>query len=142
MMVENFTIGALAKKAGVGVETIRFYQRRGLLVEPAKQPRGVRRYTEHDVQRVRFIKQGQSLGFSLDEMGELLSLEDGQHCREAQAVAVNKLASIRQRMESLRAMEQALAGLVERCSRNSGEVACPIIDALQPPPGGERAIKP
>lgn len=140
MTTKQFTIGTLAKRAGVTVETIRFYQRRGLLTEPAKQPHGVRRYTERDVQRVRFIKQGQLLGFSLDEMGELLSLEDGRHCREAQAVAVNKLASIRQRMESLRAMEQTLAGLVERCSRNSGEVSCPIIDALQPPPSGERLV--
>lgn len=78
MTQKNFTIGALAKKAGVNVETIRFYQRRGLLIQPAKPFMGVRHYTERDVQRVRFIKQGQKLGFTLAEVSELLSLEDGQ----------------------------------------------------------------
>ena len=79
MTQECFTIGVLAKRAGVNVETIRFYQRRGLLTEPDRPLKGVRRYAERDVQRVRFIKQGQKLGFSLDELTELLSLEDGQH---------------------------------------------------------------
>ena len=80
MTQKIFTIGTLAKKAEVNVETIRFYQRRGLLVQPVKPFKGVRHYTENDVQRVRFIKQGQKVGFSLDEVSELLSLEDGQHC--------------------------------------------------------------
>jgi len=73
MTQKIFTIGILAKKAGVNVETIRFYQRRGLLVEPVKPFRGVRHYSERDMQRVRFIRQGQKLGFSLDEVAELLT---------------------------------------------------------------------
>ncbi|MGR9045120.1 MAG: Hg(II)-responsive transcriptional regulator [Gammaproteobacteria bacterium] len=130
MTQKSFTIGTLAKKAGVNVETIRFYQRRGLLVEPVKPFKGIRHYTEQDAQRVRFIKQGQKLGFSLDEILELLRLEDGQHCREAKDIAQQKLVSIRERIEGLRTMEKALSGLVESCARNSDSVSCPIIQAL------------
>jgi MerR family transcriptional regulator, mercuric resistance operon regulatory protein len=130
MIQKSFTIGALAKKAGVNVETIRFYQRRGLLIQPVKPFKGIRHYTERDVQRVRFIKQGQKLGFSLDEILELLSLDDGQHCCEAQEIALRKLALIRERIESLRTMETALSELVESCAGNTGSVTCPIIRAL------------
>jgi MerR family mercuric resistance operon transcriptional regulator len=83
MPYENFTIGQLAKTTAVNIETIRYYQRRGLLPEPVKPHQGMRRYTERDAQRVRFIKQGQKLGFSLDELKELISLEDEQQCLEA-----------------------------------------------------------
>ena len=83
MAQENFTIGQLAKTTAVNVETIRYYQRRGLLAEPVKPYKGIRRYTERDAQRVRFIKQGQKLGFSLDDLKELMSLEDEQQCLEA-----------------------------------------------------------
>jgi MerR family transcriptional regulator, mercuric resistance operon regulatory protein len=130
MIRESFTIGALAKKAGVNIETIRFYQRRGLLAEPEKPLKGIRRYTENHVRRVRFIKQGQKLGFSLDEIVELLSLEDGQHCCEAQEIAYRKLVLIRERIESLRKMETALSYLVESCTGNTGSITCPIILAL------------
>jgi MerR family mercuric resistance operon transcriptional regulator len=135
MTQKSFTIGTLAKKAGVNVETIRFYQRRGLLPEPDRPLRGIRRYTERDAQRVCFIKQGQKLGFSLDELMELLSLEDGQHCREARDIALKKLSLIRERIEGLRTMEKVLSDLVDSCSQNTGAVSCPIILALlQPPP--------
>lgn len=80
MTQKNFTIGALAKKAGVNVETIRFYERRGLLAQPVKPFKGVRHYAERDTQRVLFIKQAQKVGFSLDEILGLLSLEDRQDC--------------------------------------------------------------
>lgn len=130
MTQKNFTIGALAKNAGVNIETIRFYQRRGLLMEPVKPFKGVRHYTERDVQRVQSIKQGQKLGFSLDEVSELLSLEDGQHCREAKNIALRKLAVIRERIEGLRTMETALSNLVESCASNTDSVSCPIIVTL------------
>jgi MerR family transcriptional regulator, mercuric resistance operon regulatory protein len=130
MTQKSFTIGALAKKAGVNVETIRFYQRRGLLVEPVKPLNGIRHYTEHDAQRVRFIKKGQQLGFSLDEILELLSLENGRHCREAKEIALRKLIQIRERIESLRMMETALSKLVEGCSCNPNPFSCPIIEDL------------
>ncbi len=97
------------------------------LVEPVKPFKGVRHYSERDVQRVRFIKQGQKVGFSLDEILELLSLEDGKHCREAKEIALKNLALIRKRIESLRTMETALSNLVENCADNTGSVSCPII---------------
>lgn len=130
MTQNSFTIGTLAKKVGVNVETIRFYQRRGLFNQPAKPFKGVRLYTERDAQRLRFIKQGQKLGFSLDEVAELLRIEDGQHCREAKEIALKKLVLIRQRIEGLRAMEASLSNLVECCNGNTDSVPCPIIHSL------------
>lgn len=131
MTQKSFTIGMLAKEAGVNVETIRFYQRRGLLIEPMKPLKGIRHYTQRDAQRVRFIKQGQKLGFTLDEISELLSLEDGQHCREAKEIALKKLILIRERIDALRMMEAALSNLVKSCSNNTDSISCPIIHTLQ-----------
>ncbi|MBU2570064.1 MAG: Hg(II)-responsive transcriptional regulator [Gammaproteobacteria bacterium] len=130
MTQKNFTIGVLANKAGVTVETIRFYQRRGLLAVPVKPLKGVRHYTKGDAQRVRFIKEGQKLGFTLDEITELLSLEEDHHCREVKVIALKKLGLIRERIESLRMMESALSNLVERCADNRDSVTCPIIQSL------------
>src|SRR3546814_12620913 len=87
---ENLTIGAFAKAAGVNVETIRFYQRKGLLTEPGRPYGSIRRYGAVDVTRVRFVKSAQRLGFSLDEIAELLSLDDGAHCDEASPLAGRK----------------------------------------------------
>ncbi|MGR9053394.1 MAG: Hg(II)-responsive transcriptional regulator [Gammaproteobacteria bacterium] len=133
MTQKIFSIGELAKEAGVTVETIRFYQRRALLRQPVKPFSGIRHYTEHEAQRIRFIKHGQKLGFSLDEMAELLSLEDGRHCREAKEIALRKLITIRERIEGLRTMEAALSDLVEACGSNPDSVSCPIITALLKP---------
>lgn len=130
MTHENFTIGRLAKTTAVNVETIRYYQRRGLLAEPVKPHKGIRRYTERDAQRVRFIKQGQKLGFSLDELKELMGLEEEQQCPEARNIALKKLSSIRERIDGLKNMEKALSDLVECCSHNADAVSCPIIMAL------------
>ena len=132
MTQKFFSIGELAKKAGVNVETIRFYQRRALLRQPVKPFNGIRHYTEQDAQRIRFIKQGQKFGFTLDEIAELLSLDDGRHCREAKEIALRKLDSIRERIEGLRTIEAALSSLVENCTNNADAVSCPIILALHP----------
>ena len=131
MTHKSFTIGALAKNAGVNLETVRFYQRRGLLAEPDKPHGSVRRYNDSHTQRIQFIKHGQTLGFSLAEIEELLSLEDGQHCCEAQEIALRKLALIRDRIASLQKMEVALSDLVRCCEENSGSVTCPLIATLQ-----------
>ena len=128
---EQLTIGAFAKAAGVNVETIRFYQRRGLLAEPERPLGGIRRYGEADVARLRFVKSAQRLGFSLDEIAELLRLEDGAHCREAATLATLRLADVRARLADLRRMERALSGLVRRCGSRRGQVSCPLIDALR-----------
>lgn len=130
MTHENFTIGRLARTMAVNVETIRYYQRRGLFAESVKPYKGIRRYIERDAQRVRFIKQGQKLGFSLDELKELMNLEDEQQCPEARNIALKKLSSIRERIEGLKNMEKALSDLIERCSHHADEVSCPIIMAL------------
>jgi MerR family mercuric resistance operon transcriptional regulator len=129
-MAARCTIGALARQAGVNVETIRYYQRRGLVPEPAKPLGGIRNYAAEHVQRLRFIKRAQQLGFSLEEVGELLSLEDGLHCREVAEIAGQKLAIVRERIAQLQTIEHALAMLLRKCSSNRGKVRCPLIAAL------------
>jgi MerR family mercuric resistance operon transcriptional regulator len=128
--METLTIAALAREAGVGVETIRFYQRRGLLAEPARPLGGIRRYGQGDVARVRFIKAAQRIGFSLEEIAQLLRLDDGTHCGEARGIAEQKLADIRQRLNDLRRMERALGQLVDQCAASRGKVTCPLIASL------------
>ena len=141
--LDNATIGAFAQAAGVGVETIRFYQRKGLLPRPARPQGGVRRYGPADLARVRFIKTSQRLGFNLDEVAELLRLDDGTRCGEARALASHKLADVRQKMADLEQIEQVLAELVERCAAGSGKVSCPIIASLRGPaiPTGTAAAR-
>ena len=128
---ETLTIGVLADAAGVNVETIRFYQRKSLMQEPDRPLGGIRRYGGPDLARVRFIKSAQRLGFSLDEIADLLKLEDGSHCTEAREQAERKLADVRDRLADLRRIEVALQGLVVRCCATSGQVQCPLIAALQ-----------
>ena len=125
------TIGALAEAAGVNVETIRFYQRKGLMPEPEKPYGSIRRYGAADLARVRFIKSAQRLGFSLEEVGELLKLEDGARCSEARQLAEQKLVAVRQKLSDLQRIESVLAGLVARCSAVRGRVSCPLIASLQ-----------
>ena len=131
--MQPLTISKLAHEAGVNVETIRFYQRRGLLPEPDKPLGGIRRYGKTEVARVLFIKAAQRIGFTLDEIAQLLQLDDGTHCAEARAIAEHKLADVRQRLNDLQRIEAALAQLVDRCANRRGQVNCPLIDALQPP---------
>ena len=128
--MENLTIGAFAKAAGVNVETIRFYQRRGLLPEPARPSGSIRRYGGADVARVKFVKSAQRLGFTLDEIAELLQLDDGAHCGEAARLAAQRLADVRARLADLGQMERVLSTLVRECAAHRGRVCCPLIDAL------------
>ena len=125
------TIGALAETAGVNVETIRFYQRKGLMPEPEKPYGSIRRYGAAELARVRFIKSAQRLGFSLEEVGELLKLEDGARCSEARQLAEQKLVDVRQKLSDLQRIESVLARLVARCSAVRGRVNCPLIASLQ-----------
>ncbi|HSV48434.1 MAG TPA: Hg(II)-responsive transcriptional regulator [Ramlibacter sp.] len=126
----RLAIGAFAAAAGVNVETVRYYQRKGLLGEPDKPYGSIRRYGEHDVARVAFIKSAQRLGFSLDEVAALLSLDDGMHCKQAQVLAEHKLDSVRARLTDLRRIEVVLEGLVRQCVRSPGRVSCPLVAAL------------
>jgi MerR family transcriptional regulator, mercuric resistance operon regulatory protein len=127
----GLTIGTIAKMVGVNVETIRFYQRSGLLSPPAKPSGSIRRYSEAHVSRVRFIKAAQQLGFSLDEISGLLRLEDGTSCDEARELAQEKLRQVRSRLDALRRIESVLAQLVHDCAVRKGSVKCPLISALQ-----------
>lgn len=131
MTKENFTIAGLAHAAGVNVETIRFYQRKGLLPEPPKPAAGIRRYGASDVARVRFIKAAQRIGFTLDEIAQLLKLDDGTHCAEAREIAEHKLIDVRRRLADLQRIEFALSGLIDRCAASRGKVTCPLIESLQ-----------
>lgn len=128
---KTMTIGAFAKAAGVNVETIRFYQRKGLLAEPDRPYGSVRRYGADDLARLRFVKSAQRLGFSLDGIAELLRLEDGTHCQEARELAERKLLEVRTKLADLVRMESALSNLVRECRRERGRVRCPLIQALQ-----------
>lgn len=127
----QLTIGAFARAAGVNVETIRFYQRKGLLAEPDKPYGGIRRYGASDVTRVRFVKAAQRLGFSLDEIAELLRLDDGTHCEEASGMAELKLRDVREKLADLTRMEAVLSELVCACHQRRGNVSCPLIASLQ-----------
>jgi MerR family transcriptional regulator, mercuric resistance operon regulatory protein len=128
--MQDMTIGQLAKAAGVNVETVRYYQRRGLLAVPPRPAGSIGKYAPAALSRLRFIKRAQSLAFSLDDVHALLSLHDGQACSSAQRIAEHKLDDVRDRIAALQVLEAALAGLVHRCARTSDRVRCPLIDAL------------
>ncbi len=126
----NATIGSLAKSAGVNVETVRYYQRIGLLEQPHAAPGSVRRYSLATLKKLRFIKQAQALGFSLDEVRLLLALSDGTHCVETRLLAEKKLEAVNEKIRRLTGMQQALERLVSACEDGSEGCGCPIIDAL------------
>jgi len=121
------TIGVLAASAAVNVETIRFYQRRGLLAQPKRPAGSTRRYAEADLARLRFIKRAQDIGFTLAEVAELLRLERG--CRDAHDLAAAKLADVERRLADLGRVRSTLRALVALCEQGGTE-GCPIIDSL------------
>jgi len=125
------TIGQLARRAGVHVETVRYYQRKGLMPVPDKPWGGIRHYDSAHLERLRFIRAAQQLGFSLAEIRELLRLEDGTHCAEAAEIATRKLAAVREKLQQLAGMEQALGHLLAACASGDGSRQCPLIDALK-----------
>jgi len=129
--MDGMTIGQLAAAAQVNVETVRYYQRRGLLAAPARAAGSIGRYPDAALARLRFIRRAQLLGFSLDEVQTLLSLDQGQACASARAIGEHKLADVRQRIRALRMLERALRDLVSQCgSTKRSKVNCPLIDAL------------
>jgi len=133
--MEFLKTGELAERAGVHVETLRFYERRGLLSEPPRRASGYRAYAEESVRRIRFIKRAQDLGFSLKEIGELLALrvEPTVTCAEVRAKAAAKVADVRQKIADLQAIEQALQTLTASCSGQGPVTDCPILDHLEGP---------
>ncbi|MEO7208044.1 MAG: MerR family transcriptional regulator [Steroidobacteraceae bacterium] len=130
MSAEKFTIGHIARAAGVHIETVRYYQRRGLVDLPAKRARGFRYYAPETAARVRFIKRAQALGLSLDEVQRLLKLEKKGACQETRSLAAAKLELIEQKMSDLAKLRDALQVLVAACDRPHGP-RCPIIERLE-----------
>lgn len=123
------TISKVAQLAGVGIETIRYYQRRGLIVEPVKPSRGYRDYPEQAVLQIRFIKRAQELGFTLKEIKMLLALSE-QQCSETREFAVAKLKLVQNKIQDLQAIERALRDLIRNCESRKEDEACPIIYSI------------
>ncbi len=128
--MNSLTIGSLAKAGGVGVETVRFYQRRGLLSEPERpNQNGVRRYGEDDVRRLRFVRMAQRAGFSLSEIRELLELDATADRIRIQTLANQRIASLDEKIATLSAAREALASLADVCGAGSSG-PCPIFSAF------------
>ena len=133
----SFRIGKLARLAEVGVETIRYYERRGLLDEPQRSPaihhRGYRCYTYDAVERLRFIRRAKRLGFTLEQIVELLTLSEqkGDVCEPIRHRIEEKLEDVKVRLRDLRRMKRALEGLIESCeNKQLGLCGCPILASL------------
>lgn len=123
------TIGQLAAAAGVNRQTVRYYQRRGLIEQPPKPASGYRRYPRATLERIQFIKRAQGLGFSLEEIRDLLALGDGQ-CEDVRRVAEHQRALVAARIADLAAMQDTLDGLIERCRSAHPPGHCPMIETL------------
>lgn len=129
------TIAWLARAGGVGVETVRFYQRRGLLRTPKRTARaaeggGVRRYDQEDVRRLHFIRAAQGAGFTLEEIRELLALDAGHAHARARALATTRIQALEKKIAELESARASLKWLVRRCS-DSASGPCPIISAFE-----------
>jgi len=133
-MEQALRIGEVAGRAGVNVQTLRFYEREGLLEEPARRPSGYRAYPEDSVRRVRFIKRAQQLGFTLREIQSLLRLRDDASvpCKEVRSTAEAKISEIDEKLRHLKAMKKALQTLARSCAA-SRKHHCPLLEALDDP---------
>ena len=129
MTKEKLTISKLAKLCGIGVETVRYYQRIGLIEEPVKPISGYRSYPGETARKLKFIQRAKELGFTLAEIKELLLL-DGGDCQQTQEIASQKLKLIRQKIKYLQIMSATLEELLQSCESNPNTSACPIIDTL------------
>lgn len=126
------TIGQVARRAGVGVETVRFYERKGLIEQPDRKGGGYRQYPDDAVQRIRFIVHARQLGFTLKEIIGLLSLRahSAESCHMVKAQAEEKIASVDNKIQGLRRMKVTLTRLTKACGRREPSAECPILDAL------------
>ena len=133
MKQKSLTIGLLASQAKVNVETIRYYQRIGLIEEPTKPEQGFRTYPQKTLQRVKFIKRAQQLGFSLQEIEELLELGNGSGantCSDVRLRAEDKVEQISQQIQDLEGLRTALNQLIRSCKQEDGHASCPIVENL------------
>jgi MerR family copper efflux transcriptional regulator len=135
----SFTIGRLAKLAGVNIDTVRFYERQGLLEQTPRSAGGYRLYRAAQAQRLRFIRRAKALGFSLDDIAELLQLtQDGQDRSQVRSLAQRHAAELQRRIGELQAMHDMLSHHLQHCSGRGPVKGCPIVAAL----GGEDSFEP
>jgi DNA-binding transcriptional MerR regulator len=131
MATSSFTIGRLAGAAGVNIDTVRFYERLGLLRPAPRSGGGYRLYGQAEVQRLQFIRRAKTLGFPLEDIAELLRLtEDGQDRGQVKAIAQRRVADLERRIAELERMRSTLAGHAGCCSGHGDLKGCPIIEAL------------
>ncbi len=130
--MNGLTVGEVSKGAKVNIETLRYYERRGLVPKPPRSVSNYRLYPEETVRRIQFIKRAQELGFSLKEIKDLLSLRAtvGARCAQVQKRATDKIQDIEQKIKTLRAMKKALSKLVAECSGQGPVTNCPILESL------------
>lgn len=129
---DDLTIAGLARSADVGVETVRYYQRRGLMPVTKAGATSFRTYGPEHVERLQFIRRAQTAGFSLEEIAELLELDGGKERKRVRELARERLKALEEKIAELRASQAALSRLLDACeSRSSG--CCPIIEAFTPP---------
>jgi Hg(II)-responsive transcriptional regulator len=128
--MESLGIGALAKRAGVGIDTVRYYERSGLLAPKTRLASGYRRYSAAEVARLRFIRRAQALGFTLNEIRELLALSSRRDVARVKRAAQQKVADVEQRIASLQRMRQGLVSLIDACPGHGRAENCPILKAL------------
>ncbi|MBN8739126.1 MAG: MerR family transcriptional regulator [Lysobacterales bacterium 69-70] len=133
MSTQAMTISRLAAAAGVHVETVRYYQRRGLLDEPERPVGSVRRYGADEVSRLQFIRRAQAIGFSLDEIAGLLEVKGQRACEQTRQLTERKLAEVRGRLNDLRQLQADLERLLEECRRAQAGASCPTLDRLAHP---------
>jgi MerR family mercuric resistance operon transcriptional regulator len=129
-MPRPYTIAGLAAAAGVHVETIRYYQRLKLVPEPPRPTGSIRRYTEADAGRLRFIKRAQAMGFTLAEITSLITLQARRSCRATRELAATKLHLVDARIRELRDLRKELAGLIADCDANTQDTQCPVMQRL------------
>lgn len=131
MSTTTLTIGRLAASADVHIETVRYYQRRGLLPEPERPLGGIRRYGPGDVSRLQFIRRAQTMGFTLDEIAGLMEVKGKRACEQTRQLAEFKLADVRRRLGELRQLESDLTQMVAECSQVSSGECCPTLTRLE-----------
>jgi len=128
--MDSMGIGTLAKRAGVSIDTVRYYERAGLLAPKTRLASGYRRYSELEVARLRFIRRAQALGFSLKEVKELLALSKLRDVARVRRTAQERLADVEERIASLERVRKGLAGLIAACPGHGRAADCPILKAL------------